>query len=101
MLAPRVARCVVICFFPFAGLAVAATPEVNSIGLKLVPVAPGEFTMGSAIKPANWDEQPVHQVTISAPVLIGETEVTAEQFKQFKPDATLNPAYAPYAAGVS
>lgn len=78
-----------------------AQPEVDSIGLKLLPVAAGEFTMGSAVKPANWDEQPVHRVTISAPFLISETEVTVEQFKQFKPGAVLNPAYAPYAAGVS
>ncbi|HWA27367.1 MAG TPA: SUMF1/EgtB/PvdO family nonheme iron enzyme [Lacunisphaera sp.] len=73
----------------------------NSIGLRLVPVAAGEFTMGSAVKPANWDEQPVHRVTISQSFLISETEVTAEQFHLFKPDAPLNPAYAPYAAGVS
>ena len=84
-----------------AGPLGAAEPFTNSLGLKMRPVAAGEFAMGSAVKPANWDEQPVHQVTISAPFLISETEVTAEQFRQFKPDAVLNPAYAPYAAGVS
>ena len=55
----------------------------------------------SAAKPANWDESPVHRVTISQGFLISETEVTAEQFRQFKPDAPLNGKYAPYAAGVS
>lgn len=79
----------------------ATEPTVNSIGLKLLPIAPGEFVMGSSVKPATWDEQPVHAVTISQGFAISETEVTAAQFKQFKPDAVLNPAYAPYAAGVS
>ena len=78
-----------------------AQPVTNSIGLKLVPIGAGEFTMGSSAKPANWDEQPLHRVTLSAPFLISETEVTAEQFHQFKADAPLNPEYAPYAAGVS
>ncbi|MDI1251529.1 MAG: SUMF1/EgtB/PvdO family nonheme iron enzyme [Lacunisphaera sp.] len=78
-----------------------AQAETSSIGLQLVPVAAGEFTMGSAVKQANWDEQPVHRVTITAPFFISETEVTAEQFRRFKPGAVLNPAYAPYAAGVS
>src|SRR6185369_5977567 len=56
---------------------------------------------GSNQKPANWDELPLHHVTITAPFLLAETEVTAQQFHAFKPDAPLNPAYAPYAAGVS
>ncbi|HEY0944042.1 MAG TPA: SUMF1/EgtB/PvdO family nonheme iron enzyme [Opitutaceae bacterium] len=83
------------------GLNAASEPLVNSIGLKLVPIAPGEFVMGSAARPANWDEQPVHRVTISAPFALSETEVTVEQFRQFRPDAQLNPAYAPSAAGMS
>jgi formylglycine-generating enzyme required for sulfatase activity len=76
-------------------------PVVNSLGMKLVPIAAGEFTMGSTTKPANWDESPQHRVAISKPFLIAETEVTAEQFRQFKTDAPLNAKYAPYAAGVS
>jgi formylglycine-generating enzyme required for sulfatase activity len=98
---PNVRRLIVPLILSVLLASAAAQPITNSIGLKLRPVAAGEFTMGSAVKPANWDEQPVHRVTITAPFLIGETEVTAEQFKLFKPDAPLNPAYAPYAAGVS
>lgn len=90
-----------VALLPLAVALGAAEPIINSLGLKLLPVAPGEFAMGSATKPANWDEQPVHRVAISTPYLISETEVTAEQFRRFKPNATLNPAYAPYAAGVS
>lgn len=86
-----------------AGALVAAEPApvVNSIGIKLLPIAPGEFLMGSSVKPANWDEQPVHQVSLTMEFAISETEVTVDQFRQFRPDAVLNPAYAPYAAGVS
>ncbi len=101
MCVPRLVRSAVFSFAAAACAAVAAPPEINSIGLKLVPVPAGDFMMGSTPKPANWDEQPVHKVTISAPFLISDTEVTAGQFKQFKPSAALNPAYAPYAAGVS
>jgi formylglycine-generating enzyme required for sulfatase activity len=90
-----------LCGSFLAGLPVAAEPVVNSLGLKLVSIAPGGFTMGSTLKPANWDEQPVHRVALTAPFSISETEVTADQFRQFKADADLNPAYAPYAAGVS
>jgi formylglycine-generating enzyme required for sulfatase activity len=90
------------------GAASAAEPIINSLGMHLVPLAPGEFMMGSTAKPANWDEAPVHRVTLTAagageaaPFAMSATEVTAEQFRQFKPEAVLNPAYAPYAAGVS
>src|SRR5438105_1220504 len=79
----------------------AAAPQTNSLGMKLVPVAAGEFTMGSERKPANWDERPLHRVAIAHDFFIAETEVTAEQFRQFKSDAPLNAAYTPFAAGVS
>ncbi len=103
----RLARCLILLGFASLGSVTshgalgAAEPVTSSIGLRLVPVSAGEFVMGSAVKPANWDEQPVHRVTISTSFHISETEVTAEQFRKFKPDATLNSAYAPYAAGVS
>ena len=79
----------------------ATEPITNSLGMKLVPIGAGEFTMGSDRKPANWDELPLHRVTITSSFFMAETEVTAEQFHAFKPDAPLNPAYAPYAAGVN
>lgn len=78
-----------------------AEPVINSVGMKLIPIPAGEFTMGSDQPPANWDEKPRHHVVISQPFLIAETEVTVDQFRQFKREAELNPAYAPYAAGVS
>ncbi len=82
-------------------VAFSAEPVVNSLGMKLVLIPAGEFIMGSDRKPANWDERPLHRVEITTSFLMAETEVTAEQFHQFKPGAPLNEAYAPYAAGVS
>lgn len=67
---------------------------VNSIGMRLVRVQPGEFTMGtSEPAPANeeewrerdWDESPAHRVKITAPVYFGAVEVTNKQYEQFDP----------------
>jgi formylglycine-generating enzyme required for sulfatase activity len=78
--------------------------QENSIGMRLVLIPPGEFTMGSTpeqIEEAkrfteqlgqkldSWmlsrleDELPAHRVTISQPFLIGATEVTIGQFRRF------------------
>ena len=77
----------------------AAEPITNSIGMKLVRIEPGTFTMGqdgpqTDYKMKNhpgesdrpdWDEKPVHKVVISKPFHIGSTEVTVEQYRQFDP----------------
>ncbi|NQU23280.1 MAG: SUMF1/EgtB/PvdO family nonheme iron enzyme [Candidatus Nealsonbacteria bacterium] len=60
-------------------------PTTNSIGMKLAPIAPGNFTMGS-VSGGDFDERPVHKVTISEPFLIGTTEVTNAQYERFDPD---------------
>ncbi|MFA6272850.1 MAG: SUMF1/EgtB/PvdO family nonheme iron enzyme, partial [Patescibacteria group bacterium] len=71
----------------------------NSIGMKLVSIAPGTFIMGQDGPPADgqmykhpakfddadWDERPAHKVTISSAFHIGATEVTLKQFRQFRP----------------
>ncbi len=71
----------------------------NSIGMKLVPVAPGSFTMGQdgpaadynvkkhaeKFDDADWDEKPAHRVTITQPFHFGATEVTVGQYRQFDP----------------
>ena len=109
----------------------AGNPEerivTNSIGIKLVRIEPGTFTMGFAplssvedrkggdalkpeytprkhLKSGNYDESPRHKVTITKPFYISETEVTIEQFKKFRPDfpgfkAKLD--YDPYVSGIS
>ena len=67
--------------------------------MKLVPIAPGSFTMGQDGPPADystmkhadrnddadWDERPAHRVTISTPFHMATTEVTIAQYRQFNP----------------
>ena len=71
----------------------------NSIGMKLVQVEPGTFKMGQDGPTTDYqmnkhptedggidfDEKPVHGVTISQAFHIGTTEVTLAQYRQFKP----------------
>jgi len=58
----------------------------NSIGMIMMLIQPGNFLMGCNDPPAKWDEVPIHDVKISQPFYISETEVTIEQFRQFKAD---------------
>lgn len=74
-------------------------PLENSLGMRLVRIEPGSFTMGQngpasdyqisrhpeKFDDADWDERPEHKVTISEPFLIGATEVTVGQYQQFDP----------------
>jgi hypothetical protein len=76
-------------------------PFTNSIGMTLVRIEPGAFLMGSALSRDTWEEQPVHEVVLSTPFLISETEVTVEQFRQFRPGFAGTASSAPFAAGVS
>ena len=71
--------------------------------MKMIRIEPGSFLMGQEGKESecDWDEQPVHQVTISKPFYISETEVTIEQFQQFRPDFEGSDQHSPYVAGVS
>jgi sulfatase modifying factor 1 len=91
---------------PFPALALlasclsAAEPVTNSLGMTLMPVAPGSFTMGQdgpaadyqvkkhaeKFDDADWDERPAHRVTITRPFHLGTTEVTVGQYRQFDPD---------------
>lgn len=72
----------------------------NSIGMQFVRIEPGTFMMGSAnanlsdeitagkeyLKDGDWDEQPVHQVSLSSPFHIGTYQVTNAQYEEFDPD---------------
>ena len=92
----------------------------NTAGITLVPIQPGTFEMGVDSTPlpatitqapkgagsdrlsdGDYDEVPVHKVTLAMAFLIGATEVTIEQFQQFRPDYKGDPYYAPYASGIS
>ncbi len=99
--------CVVNCQKPEAEF-------VNSVGLKFKRIDPGEFMMGESnkipdsllhdlnyLKQGDWDEQPVHKVKISRPFYMSETEVTTEQFREFRSDFQGNEDYRPYVTGIS
>ncbi|NOZ62973.1 MAG: formylglycine-generating enzyme family protein [Calditrichaeota bacterium] len=74
---------------------------INSIGMKMIRIEAGTFRMGDLSGKGQWDERPVHQVTISQPFYISEREVTIEQFRKFRPDYEGNERYAPYVTGIS
>ncbi|HUT92957.1 MAG TPA: SUMF1/EgtB/PvdO family nonheme iron enzyme [Thermoguttaceae bacterium] len=89
---------------PLAVLHAADAPKTitNSIGMQLVRIDPGTFTMGqdgppiagngnmathhAEFRSADWDERPAHRVTITQPVYMGVTEATLGQFRHFDPD---------------
>ena len=79
----------------------AADVETNSVGMRIVRFEPGRFAMGSTAQRAKWDERPVHNVTITRPFYMSETEVTLEQFRRFRPGFRGTEACRPYVAGVS
>lgn len=76
-----------------------AQPLTNSLGMTLVPVAPGSFTMGQdgpaadykvtkhaeKFDDADWDEKPAHRVLITEAFQMSATEVTVGQYRQFDP----------------
>ena len=73
--------------------------HTNSLGMQFVSIEPGTFMMGSenaslsdeltANKPhlrdGDWDEKPVHQVTLTTPFYIGVFQVTNTQYEAFEP----------------
>lgn len=79
----------------------AAHANDNSVGMKMIRIESGSFMMGSDAGRDYWDESPRHRVKISRPFYISETEVTVEQYRQFRPDYTGDERFAPYATGVS
>ena len=59
-------------------------PIINSLGMKLVRIEPGEYVAGS---PSNdleseRDEQPQHPVRITRPFYLGAFEVTQDQYER-------------------
>ena len=87
---------------------------VNSIGLKMVRIAPGRFRMGNdaATDPkrfgqswllpnGDYDERPTHEVVISQGFHISETEVTLEQFQKYRFDAQDDGRFSPFVSNVT
>src|SRR5690349_17831180 len=85
--------------FSFLAVALcAAAQQTNSIGMKMMPVEAGEFSMGAsttalpkelAPKPylqfGDFDEKPAHRVRISRGFTVSEFEVSNAQYEQFDP----------------
>ena len=57
---------------------------VNSLGMRMVRIEPGSFAMGSS--QGDFDERPVHKVSISKPFYLGAHEVTNAQYERFDPE---------------
>ena len=71
----------------------------NSLGIQFVRIEPGTFMMGSEnaslsdeltagkahLRGGDWDEKPVHQVTLTTPFYIGIFQVTNAQYETFDP----------------
>lgn len=55
----------------------------NSIGLEMVTIRPGTFQQGST--DAEYDEKPLHRVTIRNAFTMGSTEITNAQYELFDP----------------
>ncbi len=85
----------------------------NSVGLRMVAIAPGSFTMGAtndtpaslggpSLTPrGDGDERPAHKVTLTHAYAISATPVTRSAFRQFRPDFVGLDWFEPYATGVS
>lgn len=87
---------------------------VNSIGVHMIRIPAGTFSMGSdrptdpavfhqfpLLTDGDYDEKPVHQVRISHDFYMSETEITTRQFDDFQSDHQDIGRSAPYATGVS
>lgn len=59
--------------------------ENNTLGMELINIPAGSFHMGSHGLGEDFDESPIHPVTITKPFLMGATEVTNAQYEQFDP----------------
>jgi len=69
---------------PNAHAAEAQETFTNSVGMTMVRIQAGTFTMGQA-EGGDFDERPVHKVTIARPFRMAATEVTNTQYEQFDP----------------
>jgi len=102
---PTILVCVALFFGEIQAASAASMPTeqeyINSLGMKLIGIKPGTFTMGDLNDRGRWNEKPLHRVTISRAFYISEREVTTEQFRRFLPDFEGTRVYEPYAAGVS
>lgn len=76
----------ILCYSLSALLATASyAQEKNSLGMEFVRIPEGTFHMGGHGLGEDYDEAPIHPVTITTPFLMGTTEVTNAQYESFDP----------------
>jgi len=63
---------------------VAALGQQSSLMIGMADIPAGSFVMGNDVSPL-WDQKPLHAVTLSQPFRISTSEITLEQFRQFRP----------------
>lgn len=91
----------------------------NSLGIEMIPLPTGSFSMGAdkqaltdditdghsvmSRRPTlgDFDEYPAHEVRLTHSFSIAATQVTVEQFREFDPAYQPNPLHPEYAAGIS
>ncbi|RPJ51626.1 MAG: hypothetical protein EHM23_33890, partial [Acidobacteria bacterium] len=73
----------------------------NSVGLLMLRIEPGTFVMGTLADRDHWTDQPAHQVSITYPFYVSETEVTTKAFREFRRDFRGNAKHEPYVTGLS
>lgn len=88
----RSAILIILLSMPALARAGEPTQLVNSLGMKLVRIEPGEFVMGNGAEPPrdratwetrDWDEAPAHPVKITRAFYLGAHEVTNAQYEAF------------------
>ncbi len=80
-------RPVLLCMLLVCGSAVPANAQqlkeiTNSIGMKLVLIHRGSFTMGSPNEVGMKDNETLHEVTISTPLYLCVYEVTQGEYEK-------------------
>ena len=78
-------RLIIICYFLMQTGLQSMAQQKNSIGVQLVEVKAGTFTMGSNRGKEDADESPEHEVTISKGFKMSATEITNKQYEAFDP----------------
>jgi len=96
---PATAAAVLLAASAAAAELPSAPVHTNSIGMELVRIAPGRFTMGLSgdqvptslregrrhFRYGDYDERPRHEVAITRPFYAGRFEVTNAQYERFDP----------------
>jgi formylglycine-generating enzyme required for sulfatase activity len=112
-------KSLVICLLAAGMLSASAAGQENNTyvsksGIKMIRIPHGKFRMGNdlptdprtlkqpkMLTDGDYDEKPVHDVTITYDFHMSETEITVAQFQRFRMDYQDVGRYSPYATGVS